>query len=100
MARRILINLRVASAPETRLIIADHVLPLACLDEGIRHHSSGKTREQSGTDTWTLDSVLANIEGAEQALAPPPLLPNLGKAGAIAYWMDLSVRSIYVPILL
>ncbi|KIK97901.1 hypothetical protein PAXRUDRAFT_9890 [Paxillus rubicundulus Ve08.2h10] len=92
LARRILINLRVASAPETRLIIADHVLPLACVDEGICDYPSGKKHEQSGTDTWTLDSVLANIEGAEQALAPPPLLPNLGKAGAIAYWMDLSMH--------
>ncbi|KIJ64089.1 hypothetical protein HYDPIDRAFT_91366, partial [Hydnomerulius pinastri MD-312] len=72
-ARRILINLRVASAPETRLIIADHVLPLAC----------------NGSEPWTLDSVLANVEGAEQTLAIPPLLPNLGKASANVYWMDL-----------
>ncbi|KAF8547690.1 S-adenosyl-L-methionine-dependent methyltransferase, partial [Imleria badia] len=67
-ARRILINLRVASNPETRLVIAEHVLPLAY---------------------WTLNSVLANVEGAERTLVFPPLLPNLGKASATAYWMDL-----------
>ncbi|KAH7890346.1 S-adenosyl-L-methionine-dependent methyltransferase, partial [Phlebopus sp. FC_14] len=67
-ARRILVNLRRTSGPETKLLIADHVLPLVC---------------------WTLDSVLAHLEGAESALAMPPLLPNLGKATANAYWMDL-----------
>ncbi|KAJ8582553.1 hypothetical protein M405DRAFT_920732 [Rhizopogon salebrosus TDB-379] len=52
-ARHVLLNLRLAS----RLIIAEHVLPLACVDEGV--HKS-------------------HVEGADSTLAPPPLLPNLG----------------------
>ncbi|KAF9218485.1 hypothetical protein BS17DRAFT_791302 [Gyrodon lividus] len=91
-ARRILINLRVASAPETRLIIADHILPLACVDEGIHDYPGAEKCKESGPDNWTLDSVLANIEGAERTLAPAPLLPNLGKASAVAYWMDLTMQ--------
>ncbi|KAG1720371.1 S-adenosyl-L-methionine-dependent methyltransferase, partial [Suillus lakei] len=67
-ARHVLLNLRLASNPETRLIIADHVLPLAC---------------------WTLDSVLAHLEGAHVTLAPAPLLPNLGKASATPFSMDI-----------
>ncbi|KAG2127306.1 S-adenosyl-L-methionine-dependent methyltransferase, partial [Suillus bovinus] len=67
-ARHVLLNLRLASSPETRLIIADHVLPLAC---------------------WTLDSVLAHLEGAHGTLAPAPLLPNLGKASATPFSMDI-----------
>jgi hypothetical protein len=34
-ARHILLNLRLSSGPETRLIIAGHILPLACVDEGV-----------------------------------------------------------------
>ena len=76
-ARRILLNLREAATPETKLLIADFVLPLACAD------SAGG---------------LEGVEGAESVLAPGPLLPNLGKASANAYWMDLTVRiSIPVP---
>ncbi|KAG2343502.1 S-adenosyl-L-methionine-dependent methyltransferase, partial [Suillus weaverae] len=67
-ARHVLLNLRLASSPETRLIIADHVLPLAC---------------------WTLDTVLAHLEGAHGTLAPAPLLPNLGKASATPFSMDI-----------
>ncbi|KAG1817812.1 S-adenosyl-L-methionine-dependent methyltransferase, partial [Suillus variegatus] len=67
-ARHVLLNLRLASSPETKLIIADHILPLAC---------------------WTLDSVLAHLEGAHGTLAPAPLLPNLGKASATPFSMDI-----------
>ncbi|KAF8128341.1 S-adenosyl-L-methionine-dependent methyltransferase, partial [Boletus edulis] len=83
-ARRILINLRVASNPETRLVIAEHVLPLACADGDVLDHD-----ERTSAEEWTLKSVLANVEGAERTLVPPPLLSNLGKASATAYWMDL-----------
>ncbi|KAG8221633.1 hypothetical protein J3R82DRAFT_1911 [Butyriboletus roseoflavus] len=89
LARRILINLRVASNPETRLIIAEHVLPLACVDEDVLNRVNTEACEGSSTEEWTLNSVLANIEGAERTLVPPPLLSNLGKASANAYWMDL-----------
>jgi hypothetical protein len=90
-ARRILINLRVASNPETRLVIAEHVLPLACIDEDVLGHTNTEACEGNGTEDWTLNSVLANVEGAERTLVFPPLLPNLGKASATAYWMDLIV---------
>ncbi|EGN94261.1 hypothetical protein SERLA73DRAFT_15737, partial [Serpula lacrymans var. lacrymans S7.3] len=73
-AKRILRRLREAAELGTRLIIADHVLPLAF---------------------WDLPSVLANVEGAERTLAPAPLLPNLGKASANAYWMDLTMQAIF-----
>ena len=76
-ARRILLNLREAATPETKLLIADFVLPLACAD------SAGG---------------LEGVEGAESVLAVDPLLPNIGKASANAYWMNLTVRiSIPVP---
>lgn len=93
-ARRILINLRVASNPETRLLIAEHVLPLACVDEDITDNMNTETCKRSSTVEWMTDSVLAHIEGAERSLVPPPLLPNLGKASANAYFMDLLVSSI------
>ena len=89
-ARHVLLNLRLASGPETRLIIAEHVLPLACVDEGV-HSVKGKHQVAEG-EKWTLDSVLAHVEGADSTLAPAPLLPNLGKASANPYWMDIMVR--------
>jgi hypothetical protein len=70
-ARRILLNLREAATPDTKLLIADFVLPLACADGA---------------------GGLEGVEGAESVLASGPLLPNLGKASANAYWMDLTVR--------
>ncbi|KAJ8582548.1 S-adenosyl-L-methionine-dependent methyltransferase [Rhizopogon salebrosus TDB-379] len=63
-ARHVLLNLRLASSPETRLVIAEHVLPLACVDEGVHR-------------------------GADSTLAPAPLLPNFGKVSANPYWMDI-----------
>ncbi|KAG2344893.1 hypothetical protein BDR05DRAFT_881563 [Suillus weaverae] len=73
-AHHVLLNLRLASSPEMRLIIVDHVLPLACIDEG-----------------WTLDTVLAHFKGMHGTLAPVPLLPNLGKASATPFSMDIMV---------
>jgi len=70
-ARKILLHLREAATPSTQLLIADFILPLACPDSMIG---------------------LEDVEGAESLLAPSPLLPNLGKASANVYWMDLTVR--------
>lgn len=70
-ARRILLQLREAATADTKLLIADFVLPLACPDD-----SSGG---------------LEGVAGAERILAPAPLLPNLGRASANGYWMDLTV---------
>ena len=80
-ARKILLRLREAATPETKLLIADFVLPLACPDD---------TSSTGG---------LEGVEGAESVLAPAPLLPNLGKASANVYWMDLTVQFYYSPFL-
>ena len=72
---RILLQLRHAATPQTKLIIVDHVLPLAC--------------EDNTDDT-----------GAVRTLAPPSsgLLPNLGKASANAYRVDMAVsRPLSLP---
>lgn len=90
-ARHVLLNLRLASSPETKLIIADHILPLACVDEGVR--SAKHEHQKSDGGKWTLDSVLAHLEGAHGTLAPAPLLPNLGKASATPFSMDIVVRA-------
>jgi hypothetical protein len=67
------LQLREAATPDTKLLLADFVLPLACPDD---------TTTSGGSE---------GVEGAESSLAPVPLLPNLGKANANGYWMDLTV---------
>jgi hypothetical protein len=37
------------------------------------------------------------VEGVEKILAPAPLLANLGKASANAYWIDITVRTALPP---
>ncbi|KAF7303632.1 O-methyltransferase [Mycena indigotica] len=74
-AHKILLRLREAAGNETRLVIADWVLPMACVDDfGVGEESAGQ------------------VEGAEKMLAPAPLLANLGKASANVYWMDLTMQ--------
>ena len=80
-ARRILARLREAAREDMRLIIADFVLPHACADDF--------------ASVIDADGGVVNVEGAEIALACPPLLANLGKGSAQAYWMDMTVR--FVP---
>ncbi|KAG6918807.1 hypothetical protein DXG01_011559 [Tephrocybe rancida] len=79
LARSILLRLREAATPETKLVLAEFVLPLACVDADTAEDAIG-------------GGVLDGIEGAESTLAPPPLLANLGKASANAYWMDLTMQ--------
>ncbi|KAJ3569053.1 hypothetical protein NP233_g5308 [Leucocoprinus birnbaumii] len=76
-ARRILLHLREAATPRTKLLLGDFILPLACPDE------------VGGNE------LLEGIQGAEAMLAPPPLLPNLGKANANAYWMDMTMQVVF-----
>lgn len=76
-ARAILLKLREAATEDTKLILADFVLPLACVDDIEGSDGAG---------------ILEGVEGAESSLASAPLLANLGKASAYAYWMDLTVR--------
>lgn len=61
-------------------MLADFVLPLACVDTG-------------GDGLGGDDGILEGVEGAESMLAPAPLLANLGKASSHAYCMDITVRS-------
>ena len=77
-ARRILVRLREAAREDTRLIIADFVLPHACADDF--------------ANLTEADGRMMDVEGAESMLACPPLLANLGKGSAQAYWMDMTVR--------
>ena len=71
---RILLQLRHAATPQTKLILADYILPLACEDR-------------------TEDI------GVVRTLAPPSsgLLPNLGKASANAFWLDMTVCHFFSP---
>ncbi|KAK0235425.1 S-adenosyl-L-methionine-dependent methyltransferase, partial [Armillaria nabsnona] len=75
-AQRILLRLREAAADDTKLVITDFVVLLACEDDFSSKGGNG-------------------VIGAETTLAPPPLLPNLGKASAHAYWMDLTMQSVF-----
>src|SRR6266478_947890 len=70
---RILLQLRHAATPQTKLILADHILPLACED-----HSEDV--------------------GAIRTLAPPSsgLLPNLGKANTLVSWLDMMVSRLFL----
>jgi hypothetical protein len=56
-----------ARGSATTLIIAGHVLPLACVDD------------------FNVDRECV-VEGVERMLAPPPLLVNLGKASTNAWF--------------
>ncbi|EMD36158.1 hypothetical protein CERSUDRAFT_51961 [Gelatoporia subvermispora B] len=84
---RILLHLRKAAAPETRLVLADYVLPLACIDEDddVDPYTCGTGSSKTKKDP---------LPGSVRTLAPEgsPLLPNLGKANANAYWLDLTMR--------
>ena len=67
LSPRILTHIRAAAGPDTKVLIIDQVLPLACEDDA--------------PATFSKPLVPANS----------PLLPNLGKAGAVAYHADLLV---------
>jgi hypothetical protein len=68
-------DLRVA--PETRLIIAEHVLPLACVDEGV--HEVTDERQMAEGEKWTLNSLLSHVEGADSTLALAPCFQTWAK---------------------
>ncbi|KAI0653068.1 S-adenosyl-L-methionine-dependent methyltransferase [Cubamyces menziesii] len=71
--KQILRNLRAAAGPETKLILHEIVLPLACQD------TSSDTNENRGTGTT--------------APVDSPLLPNLGKAAICGYLVDLTMMA-------
>ncbi|KAI0695252.1 hypothetical protein BC835DRAFT_965073 [Cytidiella melzeri] len=87
---RILLRLRQAAGPHTRLLLADFVLPLACVDEA----ENIVPGEDSGAPPKLAMSLLP---GTIRTLAPEgsALLANLGKATAHAYWLDLTMRAMF-----
>lgn len=88
----ILLRLRQAAGPNTRLVLADFVLPLACVDEVEVVFPRHEELASCGLGFKSSGSALPGIV---RTLAPDgsPLLPNLGKATAHAYWLDLTVRA-------
>ncbi|TCD65381.1 ich1-like protein [Steccherinum ochraceum] len=88
---RILLHLRNAAGPHTKLLIADHLLPLACVDEDDDGHDDVPDNDAEKLGTKATKEALP---GTIRTLAPEgsPLLPNLGKANANAYWMDLTMK--------
>lgn len=68
----ILGHLRTAAGPDTKLLMVDQVLPLACAEE-------------------------ASVAFPQGSLAPAnsPLLPNLGKAYAVGYHMDILMYTVF-----
>lgn len=71
----ILSILRRAAGPHTKLLWVDNLLPYACIDDKADLNSSS--------------------QGAVRSLVPEgsPLLPNLGKASANGYILDVSVST-------
>jgi hypothetical protein len=67
----ILKHLRAAAGPSTQIVIVEQPIPCAC-DEPATHE----------------------LPGAELPVPPKPLLPNLGRAGSMAYNTDMMVRLI------
>ena len=88
-------RLRQAAGPNTRLLLADYVLPLACVDED---EDIEPEPTEDGEDNGK-KITREPLPGTVRTLAPEgsPLLPNLGKANANAYWLDLTVCSAKAP---
>lgn len=87
----ILLRLRQAATPDTKLVLADFVLPLACVDEDDAHTPKGSDHDH-GVEKQR-NKARRPLAGTVRTLAPEgsPLLPNLGKASAVGYWLDLTV---------
>ena len=77
--------MRKAAGPKTKLLLADYILPLACVDQDHDDTEEGPERGMKEV-----------LPGTVKSLAPEgsSLLPNLGKANANAYWLDLTVSHI------
>ncbi|CCM07183.1 uncharacterized protein FIBRA_09524 [Fibroporia radiculosa] len=88
---RILLHLRVAAGPDTKLLLADFVLPLACVDEDVDLESPREICCMA--ERMKAPPVPGNV--ASLVPESSPLLPNLGKANANAYWLDLTMRAVF-----
>jgi hypothetical protein len=98
MQPRILLQLRQAAGPDTRLVLADFVLPLACIDDV--DEVDPFTSPNIGNKARASAPAKISLPGTVKTLAPEGscLLPNLGKASAHAYWLDLTVRFLFVSV--
>ncbi|SRR6266404_1692697 len=67
---KILKHLRAAAGRQTQLVVLEQVIACPC-DEPVTHE----------------------IPGAERPLPPKPLLPNMGRAGAMSHTTDVLVSS-------
>lgn len=76
-ARKILINLRHAAKPETKLLIIDTLIEYAC-------NSDGDVSKE----------IKPDIPGYEPQRAPKPLLSNMGYASIASYDLDMVVSGI------
>ncbi|KAJ7595702.1 O-methyltransferase [Mycena floridula] len=84
-AQRILLRLREAATEDTKLLLADFVLPLACVDDFVVNEGSDDA----------VDNNFKDVQRVEDTLAPAPLLANLGRASTHVYWMDLTMQVIF-----
>lgn len=89
-----MLRLRQSAGPGTRLLLADYVLPLACVDED----EDIEPETPNGSEDFDQKLTREPLPGTVRTLAPEgsPLLPSLGKASANAYWLDLTVRPRYL----
>ena len=72
------------------------MLPLACVDED--EDIESETPNSEIEEVFGKKLTREPLPGTVRTLAPEglPLLPNLGKANAVAYWLDLCVRLISI----
>ncbi|KAI0749627.1 S-adenosyl-L-methionine-dependent methyltransferase [Daedaleopsis nitida] len=80
-AREILTQLRASAAPDTKLIITELLLPYACTD-----WNGGADGGQDGDGTTTAFPFVTRETG---------LLPNLGKANAFGYLIDIMMMGTF-----
>lgn len=80
--RAILSHLRNASSSSTVLILGDHAIPYACIDDS-------EWKDVEGGFRTLHDSTADNVDSSTRLL-----LSNLGRGSANAYWVDLCVSSI------
>ncbi|KAI0644766.1 S-adenosyl-L-methionine-dependent methyltransferase [Trametes meyenii] len=76
-ALKILSILRRAAGPHTKLLLVDNLLPYACVDEKA--------------------DISSESQGAVRSLVPEgsPLLPNLGKASANGFILDITMMGLF-----
>jgi hypothetical protein len=75
---KILKQLRASAQADTKLVLLESIIPLAC------HDPANDDGEKEG---------VFKLEGAKSNEAPAPLLPNHGAVNSMCYNLDLMVSS-------